>query len=43
MLFLEIGTDQKNEIKQNLAVNFEKIEIIKDLSNEDRFIFAKKT
>ena len=42
-LFLEIGTEQKNELKQNLAFNFENIEILKDLSNNDRFIFAKKT
>jgi release factor glutamine methyltransferase len=41
-LFLEIGTDQKNELKENLSHNFENIEILKDLSNYDRFIFAKR-
>lgn len=41
-LFLEIGTDQKNELKENLSHNFENIEILKDLSNYDRFIFANR-
>lgn len=41
-LFLEIGTDQKNELKENLSHNFENIEILKDLSNNDRFIFANR-
>jgi methylase of polypeptide subunit release factors len=41
-LFLEIGTDQKDALKENLKNNFENIEILKDLSNYDRFIFAQK-
>jgi release factor glutamine methyltransferase len=41
-IFLEIGTDQKNELKENLSHNFENIEILKDLSNYDRFIFANR-
>lgn len=41
-LFLEIGTDQKNELKENLSHNFANIEILKDLSNYDRFIFANR-
>ena len=41
-LFLEIGTDQKDALKENLKINFENIEILKDLSNYDRFIFAKR-
>ncbi len=42
ILALEIGWDQANDVAKLLNENFEQIEIQKDYSNLDRFIFAKR-
>lgn len=41
MIFLEIGYDQADAVKQILSQNFEDIQIKKDLSGNDRVIQAK--
>ncbi len=41
-LFLEIGFEQAEKVSKLLEKNFTEIEIKKDYSNLDRFIFAKK-
>ena len=43
MLLLEIGYDQADEVCNLLEENFEDIKVIKDLSQNDRVIIAKKT
>ena len=42
ILALEIGWGQANDVAKLLNENFEQIEIQKDYSNLDRFIFAKR-
>ena len=42
LLALEIGIGQKNDIIQNMSDDFTRIEVVKDFSQRERFIFAYK-
>ena len=41
LLALEIGFDQGEKVKRLLSKNFKEIKVVKDYSNNDRFVFAK--